>query len=91
MRVTDDRRADTTLSKAIGQTAELCHYAYLQSFPGPAAIVFERFEGDEAGPGHWWGFCQIRLSGREGSVWIRYFAGPMRPEPDAVAGKLGWP
>jgi hypothetical protein len=63
----------------------------LQSFPRPTAIVFERFERDEAGPGHWWGFCQIRLPGEEGSVWIRYFAGPMRPEPDAVAGKLGWP
>ena len=34
--------------------------------------------------------CEIRLSGGKGSVWIRYFAGPMRPEPDAVAGKLGW-
>ena len=90
MRVTDDSRADTSLSKAIGQTAKYCD-VYSQSFPRPADIVFERFEGDEAGPGHWWGFCQIRLSGREGSVWIRYFAGPMRPEPDAVAGKLGWP
>ena len=91
MRVAYDRYADTSLSKAIGQTAKYCDDVYLQSFPRPAAIVFERFEGDEAGPGHWWGFCQIRLPGREGSVWIRYFAGPMRPEPDAVAGKLGWP
>ena len=91
MRVTDDRRADTSLSKAIGQTAKYCDHVYLQSFPRSAAIVFERFEGDEAGPGHWWGFCQIPFLGGEGSVWIRYFAGPMRPEPDAVAGKLGWP
>jgi hypothetical protein len=91
VRVTDDRRADTSLSKAIGQTATYCDDVCLQSFPQPAAIVFERFEGDEAGPGHWWGFCQIRLSDGKGSLWIRYFAGPMRPEPDAVAGKLGWP
>ena len=91
MRVTDDRRADTTLSKAIGQTATYCDDVCLQSFPQPAAIVFERFEGDEAGPGHWWGFCEIRLSDGKRSVWLRYFAGPMRPEPDAVAGKLGWP
>jgi hypothetical protein len=91
VRVTYDRRADTSLSKAIGQTAKYRSDVYLQSFPRPAAIVFERFERDWAGPGHWWGFCEIRLSGGEGSVWIRYFAGPMRPEPDAVAGKLGWP
>ena len=91
MRITDDHRKYTSLSKAIGQTAKYCDDVYLQSFPRPAAIVFERFEGDEAGPGHWWGFCQIRLSGRERSVWIRYFAGPMRPEPNPVAGKLGWP
>ena len=91
VRVTDDRREHTSLSKEIGQTAKFCDDAYLRSFPRPAAIVFERFEGDEAGPGHWWGFCEIRLPGREGSAWIRYFAGPMRPEPDAVAGKLGWP
>lgn len=44
----------TRLSKAIGQTAKYCDDVYLQSFPRPAAIVFERFEGDEAGPGHWW-------------------------------------
>ena len=91
MRLTDDLCADTSLSKAIGQTANYCGHVYLQSFPQPAAIVFERFEADEAGPGHWWGFCQIRLSGREGSVWIRYFAGPMRPEPVSIADKLGWP
>ena len=91
MRVTYDRRADTSLSTAIGQTARYCDGVCLQSFPQPAAIVFERFEGDEAGPGHWWGFCQIRLPGEEGSVWIRYFAGPMRPEPDTVVDKLGWP
>jgi hypothetical protein len=96
VRGTDDRCAATSLSKAIGQTAKCqtaryCDDVYLQCFPRPAAIVFERFEGDEVGPGHWWGFCQIRLSGGHGSVWIRYFAGPMRPEPDAVARKLGWP
>jgi hypothetical protein len=91
VRVACDRCADTSLSKAIGQTAKYCDDVYLQSFPRPTAIVFERFERDEAGPGHWWGFCQIRLPGEEGSVWIRYFAGPMRPEPDAVTGKLGWP
>jgi hypothetical protein len=68
VRVIDDRREYTSLSKAFG-----------------------RFEGDEAGPGHWWGFCEIRLSDGKRSVWLRYFAGPMRPEPDAVAGKLGWP
>jgi hypothetical protein len=90
VRLNYDRCADTSLSKAIGQTAKYRGDVYLQSFPQPAAIVSERFEGDEAGPGHWWGFCPIRLSGREGSVWIRYFAGPMRPEPDAVAGTLGW-
>jgi hypothetical protein len=91
MRVAYDRCDDTSLSEAIGQTAEFCQHAYLQSFPRPAAIVFERFEGDEAGPGHWWGFCEIQLPARDESAWIRYFAGPMRPEPDAVAGKLGWP
>jgi hypothetical protein len=91
VRVTYDRRADTSLSKAICQTGKNCDDVYLQSFPRPAAIVFERFEGDEAGPGHWWGFCQFRLWAGQDSVSIRYFAGPMRPEPDAVAGKLGWP
>ena len=65
MRVTDDRCADTSLSKTIGQTTKYCDDVYLQSFPQPAAIVFERFEGDGAGPGHWWGFCQIRLSDRD--------------------------
>jgi hypothetical protein len=51
VRVTDDRRADTSLSKAIGQTANYRDDVYLRSFPRPAAIVFERFERDEAGPG----------------------------------------
>ena len=67
MRVTDDRREYTSLSKAFGQTAKYCDDVYLQSFPQPAAIVFERFEGDEAGPGHWWGFCEIRLPGWGGA------------------------
>jgi hypothetical protein len=48
VRVTYGRCADTSLSKAIGQTAKYCDDGYLQ----PAAILFERFEGDEAGPGH---------------------------------------
>ena len=91
MRIACDRCAGKSLSKVIGQIAEYGDDVYLSSFPRPAAIVFERFEGDEAGPGHWWGFCEIRLSGRAGSVWIRYFAGPMLPEPDSVADKLGWP
>jgi hypothetical protein len=91
VRVTGDRCADASLSKAIGLTAKYCDDVYLQSFPKPAAIVFERFVGDEAGPGHWWGFCEIRLPGREESDWIRYFTGPMRPEPDTVVDKLGWP
>jgi hypothetical protein len=68
VRVTDDRYADTRLSKAIGQTAKYCEDVYLQCFALPVAIVLDRFEGDEAGPGHWWGFCQVRLAGREGGV-----------------------
>jgi hypothetical protein len=47
VRVADDRCADTSLSKAIGQTPKYCDDVYLQSFPRPAAIMFECFEGDE--------------------------------------------
>ena len=91
MRVVCDRCPDTSLSQTIGQTAEFCDRAYLQSFPQPAMVVFERFERDQVGPGHWWGFCEFRVPRMERRAWIRYFAGPMRPEPVSIADKLGWP
>jgi hypothetical protein len=79
VRVTDDRRADTSLSKGIGQTAKYSDDVYLQSFPQPAAIVSERFEGDEAGPGHWWGFCGCQVGrGACGSDTSQGRCGPNR-------------
>jgi hypothetical protein len=85
-----DRRADTSLSKAIGQAAKYRDDLYLQSFPQPAAIVFERFERDWASPVI--GGCSARSGcqmGR-GACGSDTSQGRMRPEPDAVAGKLGW-
>ena len=81
VRVADDCCADASLSKTISQTAEHGNDVYFKSFPQPATVVFSRFERDQVGPGHWWTFCELRLPRGQGRAWIRYFAGPMRPEP----------
>ena len=61
---------------------------YLRAFPQPATVVFEPIEGDHMGLDHWWAFCAIRLGRRQGRAWVRYFAGPMRPEPASISDKL---
>ena len=90
MCVTDGLCADTSLSKAIGQTAKYCDDVYLHTFPQPAAIVFELLRTTRL----------VRVIGGA-SVRSRVRSGGERVDQilrradaarsDAVASKLGWP